>query len=91
MATFVDLSRGLTDSSRREKNVALGQPLLEFVFVRNFKNDSNKMLRQIMLRFYLDFEHWGLPLSVSILGKDDLIMVSVFCVTLAIYTGSMDD
>jgi hypothetical protein len=91
MATFVDTSSGPTDSSRREKNVELGQPLLEFAFARNFKSDSITMLRQIMLRFYLDFEHWGLPLSVSILGKDDLIMVSVLCVTLAIYTGSMDD
>lgn len=44
-----------------------------------------------MFRFYLDLEHWGVPFSVSILSKEELIMVSFLCVTLAIYTGSMDD
>jgi hypothetical protein len=91
MATFVDSSSGQTASSQKEKNVELGWPLLEFVFAKNFKSDLSTMLRQIMFRFYLDFEHWGLPLSLSILKGDDLTMISVLCVTLAIYTGSMDD
>jgi hypothetical protein len=70
-------------SSRKEKNVELGWPLLEFAFARSFKSDSNKTLRQIMVRIYLDFEHWGLPLSVSYIPEYGMFMISVLCVTLA--------
>jgi hypothetical protein len=78
-------------SSRREKNVELGWPRREFDFVKNFKSDLRRMQKQMRVRAYLDFEHWGLPFSLSLLGKDELIMFSVLFVTIAIYTGSMDD
>jgi hypothetical protein len=70
-------------SSRREKNVELGWPLLEFAFARNFKSDSNKTLRRTMAKVYLDFEHWGLPFSVSYIPEYNMFMVSILCITLA--------
>jgi len=36
-----------------------------------------------MVRIYLDFEHWGLPLSVSYIPEYGMFMISILCVTLA--------
>jgi hypothetical protein len=36
-----------------------------------------------MVRVYLDFEHWGLPVSVSYIPEYNMFMVSILCLTLA--------